>query len=58
MTAPAPAKITHTHPMHPPTHPTQHPTQHPIQHPTHPTQHPIQIIRKNIYSGIGLGGIK
>jgi hypothetical protein len=54
MTAPAPApapapthaKITHTHPMHPPTHPT------------HPTQHPTQVIRKNIYSGIGLGGIK
>ena len=48
--APAPVKITHTHPMHPPTHPT-HPTQ-------HPTQHPAQVIRKNIYSGIGLGGIK
>jgi hypothetical protein len=48
MTAPvpAPAKITHTHPMHPPTHLTQHPT------------HPTQVIRKNIYSGIGLGGIK
>ena len=44
--APAPAKITHTHPMHTPTHPT------------HPAQHPTQVIRKNIYSGIGLGGIK
>ena len=41
--APAPVKITHTSPVH---------------HPTHPMHNPSQIIRKNIYSGIGLGGIK
>ena len=49
MTAPAPVKITHAHPMHPPAH-----SMHPPSQPMHPTQ----VIRKNIYSGIGLGGIK